>query len=135
MIDKILLTCFLFISSDLKALSLDKIFQANDATSLKSHVKKHDQQNFLKILCEKQKKNKKPPVACYELSLSADSWCLSLKLEDLNLEILNQTLQSKFLSTSCYEHLKKKQKILIYRKKDFLLPELKNYWTAQKPFP
>ena len=134
MVKKILLIFLFFIIFDLKALSLDKIFQANDAASLKSYVKQYEYQTFLKTLCKKQKEHNKPPVACYELSLPVDSSCFSLKLKDLNLKNLNQTLQSNFLSPPCQKHLKQKQKILLYRKKDFLLPELKNYWTVQKPF-
>ena len=126
---------FLFcLSFHLKALPLDDILKANDATSLKSYIKQYKHQKFLEILCEKQKENRKPAIACYELSLNVDSWCFSLKMEDLNLEILNQALKSKFLSFPCRKYLEEKLEILIYRKKDFLLPELKNYWTSQKLF-
>lgn len=135
MVKKTFLIFLCFISFNLNSLSLDQIFQFNDAVSLKYYIKQHKHQTFLKTLCKKQTEYKKAPVACYELSLPVDSLCLGLKLKNLNLESLNQVLQSKFLSSSCQKHLKKKQKILLYRKKDFLLPELKNYWTAQKPFP
>ena len=128
------LPVLLFVSLSLKALPLDRIFKANDAESLKLYIKQNDHQIFLKILCEKQKENKKPPTACYEMSLPADSWCLSLTVGNLNLELLDEALQSSLLSSACREHLKEKQKTLLYRKKDFLLPELKNYWTAQKLF-
>lgn len=135
MVKKSFLIYFLFMVFDLRALSLDKIFRLNDAKSLRAYVKKQNHQTFLNFLCKKQKENKKPPLACYELSLTEDSSCLNLKLKNLNLEILNKSLKSKFLTPSCRKHLRKKKKILIYRKKDFLLPELKNYWTAQKSFP
>ena len=134
MVKKILLLCFVFIGFGLQALSLDQILRANDAKSLRSYVKKWERENFLRILCQKQKENKKPPVACYELGLNVDTWCLSLTWENLNLTILTQALRSKFLSSSCRKYLKKKQRILLYRKKDLLLPELKNYWTKQEIF-
>jgi len=131
---KFFLFFIFFINCFSGAVSLDYILKFDDAVSLNQYIKQQSHYIFLKILCERQKENKKPPTACYELSLPADSWCLSLKIRDLNLEILNQALQSSFLTSVCREHLKEKQKILLYRKKDFLLPELKNYWTAQKHF-
>ncbi len=130
-----LFVILLFASSNLEALVLDKIFQFNDATSLKSYVKNQERHSFLKILCKKQKENKIPPIACYKLSLPADLWCLSLKLKNLSLEIINLALKSKVLSSPCRNHLMNQRKILLYRQKDFLLPELKNYWTSQKSFP
>ena len=123
-----------FISFSLKSLPLDEIFKANDTASLKQHIEKENQRLFLKSLCNKQKENKKPPTACYKLALPADESCLSLKISDLGLEILEEALKSSFLSSICKKHLEKLQKLLLYRRKDFLLPELKNYWTAQKPF-
>ena len=127
---------FLFlIPCDSKALSLEMILKANDAVSLKSLVKKDSQKAFLTSLCEKQKQNNKIPLACFELSLKADPFCLSLRIKHLDLEGLNKALQSDFLSLPCRQYLKKKQKILIYRQKDFLLPELKKHWTVQKTFP
>ena len=134
MVKKFLFIFLAFVSFNLKALPLEKILKANDAASLRSSVKEHNHKDFLKILCEKQKENKKPPTACYELFLSSDPWCFRLKVKELSLENLKKALQSSFLSSSCREYLKKKQKILFYRQKDFLLPELKNHWTAQKPF-
>ena len=131
---KIFFPFLLIISLSLKALPLDRIFKANDAESLRSYIKQRDHQIFLKILCEKQKENRKPPTACYELALPADSWCLSLKVGNLNLKLLDEVLQSSLLSSICREHLKEKQKILLYRKQDFFLPELKNYWTDQNLF-
>lgn len=129
---------FLFVVSfhpPLNALSLDKIFRFNDTASLKSYIQKQNKQNFLKILCEKQKSMRKIPTACYELSLPADFWCLNLKIKELDMAGLNKALKNSFLSSICREYLQKKQQILVYRKKDFLLPELKNYWTERKPFP
>ena len=131
---QIILLFLFFINPPSKALSLDSIFKANDAASLKSYIQQDNHQIFLKILCEKQKTNKKPPAACYKLSFPADPWCLSLKIGDLDFKTLDESLKSSFLSSVCREHLKEKQKILLYRKKDFLLPELKNHWTDQKPF-
>lgn len=127
---------FLFlVPSDLRALSLEMILKADDATSLKSLLKKDAEKAFLTSLCEKQKQNNKIPLACFELSLNADPFCLSLRIKHLDLEDLNKALQSEFLSLPCRQHLKKKQKVLIYRQKDFLLPELKKHWTVQKVFP
>lgn len=130
---KTFLFLFFFVSFSSWAVSLDSVFKFNDATSLNRYIKRQNHRAFLEILCKKQKENKKPPTACYELSQPADSWCLSLKTGDLSLEILSQALQSSFLSSVCREYLRGKQKLLLYRDKDFLLPELKNYWTAQKP--
>lgn len=130
----ILLLFFYCLGFELEALSLDTILRADNAASLKRHVKKQNQRDFLKILCEKQKSQKKVPMACYELSLSADPWCLKLRLNDLEFESVEKALKSPFLSSICRKHLNNKKKILIYREKDFLLPELKNYWTVQKAF-
>ena len=128
------LTFLFFTNCYLQALTLDSLLKANDAASLKSYIKGQNRITFLKILCKKQKEFRKPPIACYELSLSADFWCLSLKIEDLNLKVLEEALQSSFLPSICHKYLKEKQKILFYRKKDVLLPKLKNYWTDQRPF-
>ena len=117
------------------ALSLDSILNANDAVSLKQSVKQYERKSFLEKLCKKQKELGKIPKACYELGLSADLWCFSLKLEELRmLKNVEKALESKFLSKKCREHLEKKKKILIYKQDDFLLPELKNYFTVEKPF-
>ena len=126
---KLFFLLFFFVSFDSQALLLDKILRFNDAASLKSYIKENNQKNFLKILCEKQKENQRIPLACYELSLDADFWCLQLDVEKLNLKILNSSLSSKSLSLVCREHLQEKQKLLLYREKDFFLPELRNYWT------
>ena len=118
-----------------QALPLDSILKANDATSLKPLIQQHNQKLFLKKLCEKQKETGKIPKACYKLSLNADLWCLNLKLEEPKmLKSVEKALKSKFLSKKCKEYLKKKKKILNYRQKDFLLPELKNYFTVEKSF-
>ena len=114
---------------------LDSILKANDATSLKQLIQSHEKNLFLKKLCEKQKETGKIPKACYELSLIADPWCLNLKLEELRmLKSIKKALKSKFLSKNCKEYLEKRKKILNYRKLDFLQPELKNYFTVEKPF-
>ena len=119
----------------MRALPLGPVLRANDAKSLKQMVRQHNQKLFLEKLCEKQKKTEKIPTACYELSLNADLFCLNLKLEDLRVaKNVKKALESKFLSKKCREHLKKKERVLNYRKKDFLLPELKNYFTVEKPF-
>ena len=123
-----------FISFKLWALPLEQIFQESDARSLKFSVEKYRNRNFLEILCEKQKEKRKPPTACYELSLNVDAWCLRLKLRDLKLPELQRALESKFLSVSCRKHLEKQKKILIYRQKDFLIPEIKKHWTESKTF-
>ena len=118
-----------------EALSLDRILTVNDAISLKQLVQQHNQKQFLEKLCKNQKSEGKIPKACYKLSLNADPWCLNLQLESPRvLEIVKKALKSPFLSKKCREYLKKKEKILIYRQADFLLPELKNYFTVEKPF-
>ena len=130
-----LLLFFLFFYFSLSALSLESILQADNATSLKLLIIKQNQKDFLKKLCKKQKETKKIPTACYQLSLNADFWCLNSKLEDLRLlKSLEKALKSKFLSKKCKKHLKQQKKILMYRQKDFLQPELKNYFTVEKPF-
>lgn len=119
----------------LKALPLNDILKANNAVSLNQSIKKYNKKILLETLCEKQKSNKRIPTACYQLDLNADFWCLNLKLEDLiQLKNLKKDLESKFLSKKCKKHLIKQKKILIYRQKDFFLPELKNYFTVEKPF-
>ena len=118
-----------------QAIPLDSILKANDTTSLKQLIQKHKKKLFLEELCKKQKETKKIPTTCYELSLNADLWCLNLKLEDPRmLKNVKKALESKFLSKKCREYLNKQKRILIYRQIDFLQPELKNYFTAKKPF-
>ena len=117
-----------------KALPLDFILKADDAMSLKARAQSARERDFLESLCARQKSYKTPPSACYKLALPADSWCLALKIEDLKLETLEEALKSPFLSLNCRLWLEEKRKILFYRKKDFLLPELKNYWTGEKAF-
>ena len=114
-----------FYSHFVKAWSLDKILKINDARSLKTYIQEENRQNFLKILCQKQKANQKPPVACYKIGLNPDTHCLSLKIADLNFKILKEALGSSTLSAPCRNHLSEKQKILLYRKKDFLNPGVK----------
>ena len=115
-----------------QALSLDEIFRAKDAKSLRASIKKQERKAYLGLVCKKQKEGQLPPFACYELSLPADPWCLDLKIKQLNLEILKEALSSKALSALCRKHLEKKQKILLYRQKDSLLPELKNKGVRKK---
>ena len=110
-----------------QALPLNDILRAKDTKSLEAIVKKQERKAYLELVCKKQKEGKNPPSACYELSLPADPWCLDLKIDQLNLEILKEALSSKALSAPCRKHLEKKQKILLYRQKDSLLPELKNH--------
>lgn len=128
---KLILCLFFFVNFFAKALSLNKIFKFDDAPSLKLYVREQNHQQLLKALCDKQKENRKPPTACYELALPVDSWCLRLNIHNLSVKTLNEAIKSSFLSSLCSEHLKEKHKILIYRQKDFLLPELKNYWTGE----
>ena len=123
----------MFSNFSLKALPLDSLLRINNATSLKQLTQQYNQKKFLEKLCEKQKETNKIPTACYKLSLKSDPWCLNL--EDLkSLKSLETALKSKFLSKKCKEHLNTQKKILIYKQKDFLLPELKNYFALEKPF-
>ncbi len=112
---------FFFFSSPCPAEFLDRILRSETIETLTLNIKKQEQDMFLNKLCEKQKASKKAPIACYELDLSGDNWCLSLKIEDFSLESLNKALKSSFLSSTCRKYLKEKQKILIYREKDLLL--------------
>ena len=126
---------FAFFHFSLSALSLESILKADNAVSLRLLIQKQKQKDFLKKLCAKQKETRKIPTACYQLSLTADFWCLNAKLEDLRLlKSLENALKSKFLSKKCKNRLQKQKKILMYRQKDFLQPELKNYFTVEKPF-
>lgn len=124
----------IFLSFSLQALSLEQIFRADNAVRLNQLKVKEERELFLALLCEKQKKARKIPQACYEISKPADSWCLDLKAKDLNIKSIDSALRSSFLSSLCHKHLKEQRNLLVYRKKDFLLPELKNYWTGEKPF-
>ena len=129
------LTFFITFNISSSALPLDSILKANDAISLKHLSQQYNQAVFLEKLCKKQKEMKKIPKACYELVLKADFWCLKLKLEDPRiLKNIEKALKSKFLSKKCRDHLEQQKKILNYKQEDFLLPELKNYFTAEKPF-
>ncbi|MBC6415005.1 MAG: hypothetical protein GDA46_01240 [Bdellovibrionales bacterium] len=129
-----ILSLFLFSSTAL-SLPLDLIFQAQTVKELKNHIEKEKNKIFLIKMCEKQKENKKIPVACYQLKENADPWCLNLNLEDLRqLKAIEKSLEMPFLSKKCKDHLQKRKKILQYRKKDYFLPELKKYFTVQKPF-
>ena len=62
----------------------------------------------------------------------AEAFCLSARTKGLNFKQLEELLKLKHLSLACRKHLLGLKKILFYRKKDFLLPELKKYWTGQK---
>ena len=104
--------------------SLDEILRAGSATALQQALQESNRSEFLKLLCEKQKQAKKPPTACFELKQNADRHCLRLKTEDLDIEILTQALSSSFLSPPCRKHLEEKKKVLIYRRKDRLIPGL-----------
>ena len=116
-------------------LPLDSILKAHNAVSLKQLAQQSRQKQFLEKLCRKQKEMGNIPKACYQLSLKADPWCLNLRFESpKRLKSLKKALKSKFLSKKCREHLKEQEKILNYKQADFLLPELKNYFTVEKPF-
>lgn len=117
------------------SLPLSEILNAQNPEQLEELLKKDQKQSFLELLCKKQKSSQKIPTACYELGLSADSWCLNLALEDLRqIKELEKALKSKSLSEKCRNHLKKREAVLKYRQKDFFIPDLKNYFTAEKPF-
>ena len=127
---------FLFLMGlEVRALPLEQIFQANDANSLKQSVKKDKERAFLNLLCAKQKEKRKPPTACYALSLKPDLFCLRLTLKDLKEPEVEKALESRFLSLPCRLHLKRQRRVLIYRQKDFLIPELKKHWTESKKNP
>ena len=125
---------FFLLGFQLEALPLQDILMADNAASLRSSIKKYEQKVFLNILCERQKQNKKPPTACYELGIFKDEWCLRLSFKDVQFLDFNFTFKTMPLSSACRKHLKHKQRLLSYRLKDFLLPELKKYWTDQEIF-
>ncbi|MGI9549387.1 MAG: hypothetical protein ACR2M7_05405 [Bdellovibrionales bacterium] len=121
-------------SSKSNALSFKKILHSKTQKELESSLKKEETNLLLKTLCQKEKKLHKIPLSCYQMlptSKQVDFWCLSLKVSKLDLSSIKQALNKSFLSLKCQDHLKEKQKLLIYRKKDFLLPELKKHWTDQ----
>ena len=122
---KLCALCLFLPAENGQALSLEGILRAPNATALKQSLEKAEKTEFLKLLCEGQKREKKPPTACFELKQPADTFCLSLKTTDLDSEILMQALSSPFLSPLCRKRLKEKQKLLLYRKKDRLIPGLR----------
>ena len=129
------LSFFLFLPLNALSLPLDFILKTQTTTELKNYIKQEQSKSFLIELCKKQKEKEKIPLACYQLGEKADPWCLKLKLEDLRqLSGIQTALKSPFLSPNCKNHLKSREKILKYRGKDFFLPELKKYFTVQKPF-
>ena len=126
---------FLLFHSSGFSLSLNSILRAESPFELEQILKRENQQSFLEKMCQKEKARQKIPVSCYQMGLSPDALCLSLELSDLNsLAEIEKAKGSKSLSVKCSEYLKKKEEILRYRKKDFLLPELKNYFTDKKTF-
>lgn len=131
---RILILLLLLLASDsTSALSVEEILKINNATSLKAQIQQRKNQDFLKRLCWKQKENNKTPTACYQLQKPADNWCLNLQTGDLNMEILKVTLESSFLSSSCRKHLKQKEKVLLYRRKDLLLKEINSLKSDKVP--
>ena len=130
-----LLFLFLFPHS-VYGLPVDSILRAKSSSELQKLVDQENQSSFLKKMCQKARLHQKIPVSCYDIGLNDDALCLSLDLFDVrNLPEIVKARQSKSLSFKCREHLKKKEEILRYRQKDFLLPELKNYWTEKKSQP
>ena len=134
---KVFIRLLFFLFPPLNALSLplDFILKTQTTTELKNYIEQERNKSFLIELCKKQKEKEKIPIACYQLGEKADPWCLKLKLEDLRqLSGIQTALKLPFLSPNCKNYLKSREKILKYREKDFFLPELKKYFTVQKPF-
>jgi len=135
--------CFFLIlctltSSKSVALSLQTIFNSSKLSDLQAAIKQDQNLSRLQHLCQKEKRQKKIPLSCYALPLSSlnkDSFCLSLRVSHLRLSDIEQALKSPWLPKKCKKHLLQKQKILFYRKKDFLLVELQNYWTDPSSLP
>ena len=126
---------FLLLSLNSSGLVLDSILKAKNSNELKLSLKKEKNRALLKNLCEKQKQEHKIPLACYKLGEKTDFWCLNLKFENSSqLKEIEKALKSPFLSENCKNHLKSRKELLKYRERDFFLPELKNYFTDQKPF-
>ena len=130
-----LLLLFLF-QNEAVGLPVSSILRAKSSLELQQMLDQENRLSFLKKMCQKESLHKKIPVSCYDIGDNNDALCLSLELSDVrNLPEIVKARQSKSLSVKCREHLKKKEEILRYRQKDFLLPELKNYWTDEKNVP
>lgn len=125
-------------------LNIESILRSQNYKELKLKIRKHA---FLKLqsqLCAEQKNKSKIPTACYQSLgksfkknsdsqnqnefVKIDSWCLNLHIEDLTLDDLTKFKDADLLSPTCNKHLEQKKRIFKYRKKDFLLKKMRNYW-------
>ena len=98
---------------------LHKILHAPDIKTLEKIIKQQEKNDFLKQLCEEQKRFSSIPWSCYELhpfDKTHDSSCLRLKLKNLKIDSIKQALSLKTLSPACRKHLSLKLRILHYRK-------------------
>ena len=115
-------------------LTLEAVLHTPTIEYLHKSLKKEKRDGLLHILCEKEKREMLLPLSCYKLSKKSpetDFWCLSLKISRLNSKDLKKILETEALSAVCRNHLEKNLQIFVYRKKDFLLPELRNHWTDE----
>ena len=98
---------------------LRQILHAPDSETLKKILDRQKKRDFLKKLCEAQKRFANIPSACYRLKpfdSASDPFCLRLRLKDLEPEILRAALALSVLSRACRRHLQMQLKILNYRK-------------------
>ena len=133
---KIFFVCFLLLflnrsgSSNSSGISIDSILKAKNLDEIKLLLQEDKTKKLLKKFCKIEKTDQKIPISCYKLNEKADFWCLNLKLEDSRqLKDVDKALKSPFVSEKCKNYLKTKKELLKYRKKDFFLQELKNYFT------
>ena len=99
--------------------ALRQILHAPDSETLKKILDRQKKRDFLKKLCEAQKRFSNIPSACYQLKpfdSASDPFCLRLRLKDLEPEILRAALALSVLSGACRRHLQMQLKILNYRK-------------------
>lgn len=98
---------------------LHQILHAPDSETLKKILDRQTERDFLKKLCEEQKRFSGVPSACYQLKpfdSASDPFCLRLRLKDLESETLRAALALSVLSAACRKHLQMQLKILNYRK-------------------
>ena len=97
---------------------LRQILHAPDSETLKKVMDRQKERDFLRKLCEEQKRFSNIPSACYKLKpfdSASDPFCLRLRLKDLEPEILKGALKLSVLSLACRKHLELQLKILNYR--------------------
>ena len=100
------------------------ILHAPNLKRLQLLIKRREEREFQRALCEKQLCLKTPPDSCYgfpDLTGRADFHCLNLKIQNVSLSSLNKALKGGRLSAICRRRLEFFKKILLYRQKDAFL--------------